>query len=106
MSKEIRQKLYDLMAQRADLINAAEAALTADNQEEYRANMDAAKALNSQLDALQGDLAEAERYDKLYPPCPTEEQGAAPQALTVDNLKGLSAEEINKRWKQMLAQSE
>ena len=99
----IRQKLYDLKAKRAGYISAAEAALEADNQEEYRTNMDAAKALNGQLDALQADLEEAERYDKLVPA-----GGKAPEeqkAMTVEDLRGLSAKEINERWSKLQAQS-
>lgn len=107
MSASIRQKLYDLKAQRAKFISAAEMALEDGNQEEYRANMDSAKALNEKLDELQADLTEAERYDNLVPPGgqgPNGQSGPAGKVKTVDDLKGMSAAEINKHWPEIQAQ--
>lgn len=110
MSASIRQKLYDLKAQREKFITAAEMALEADNQDEYRANIDQAKALNEKLDELQADLVEAERYDKLTPPGSMLQAGAKPPQTaafkTVDDLKGMTTEEINAHWAELLARTE
>ena len=108
MSASIRQKLYDLKTQRENYIRAAEMALEADNQEEYRANIDQAKALNEKLDELQADLVEAERYDKLTPPGSMLQAGAKPPQTTafktVDDLRGMTPAEINAHWDEIYAQ--
>lgn len=113
MSASIRQRLYDLKAQREGYVQAAEKALEADNQEEYRANMDKAKGLNERLDELQADLTEAERYDSLTVPGQPGQtgaqgtQGAQGGAFkTVDDLKGMTPEEINRQWAALLARTE
>ena len=109
MNETIRQRLYDLKNQRAEYIAAAEQALAEDNQEAYRKNMDKAKGLNERLDELQADLTEAERYDKLVPPAGGASNGPqnpAGKVKTVDDLKGMSAAEINKHWAELLAQTE
>lgn len=110
MSASIRQRLYDLKNERAEYIAAAEQALAEDNQEAYRENMDKAKGLNERLDELQADLTEAERYDKLTPPGTAPQMGVKPHQAhafkTVDDLKGMTTEEINAHWAELLAQTE
>ena len=109
MSATIRQKIYDTKASRDKLLAAAEEALAQDNLEEYRQNMDAAVALNPTLDQLTADLAEFERYDQLATPGATPgTHAAADQAKPFDvtALKGLSPEEINRKWNEALGRAE
>lgn len=58
-----RQKLNELAGQRAQLLNAAQDALNSGNTLEYKAKLEAAKAMNSQIDELQGLCKEFDRYD-------------------------------------------
>ena len=58
-----RQKLNGLAGQRAQLLNAAQDALNSGNTLEYKAKLEAAKAMNSQIDELQGLCKEFDRYD-------------------------------------------
>lgn len=58
-----RQKLNELVGQRAKLLNAAQDALNSGNTLEYKAKLEAAKAMNSQIDELQGLCKEFDRYD-------------------------------------------
>lgn len=58
-----RQKLNELAGQRAQLLNAAQDALNSGNTLEYKAKLEAAKAMNSQIDELQDLCKEFDRYD-------------------------------------------
>lgn len=58
-----RQKLNELAGQRAQLLTAAQDALTQGNTLEYKAKLEAAKAMNGQIDELQGLCREFDRYD-------------------------------------------
>ena len=63
-----RRQLNDLMGQRANFLAAAEAAQLAGNSDEFRAQMDHATALNTQIDDLQAVIAEADRYAEANAP--------------------------------------
>ena len=57
------RKLHnDLLAQRADHLNAAEAALSAGNMTDYNGFMDKVKALNPQIEDAKRIIDEADRY--------------------------------------------
>lgn len=58
-----RAKLNDLLGQRADLLAAAETAREKNDLLEAKSKLDAAKALNSQIDDLKALVDEADRYD-------------------------------------------
>lgn len=58
-----RQKLNELLGQRADFIAAAETALNAANRTEYQAQMAKAKALDAQIKDLQDLVSEYDKYD-------------------------------------------
>ena len=57
-----RRMLNDLMGRRANFLAAADAAQQDGNSAEFRAQMDQATALNTQIDELQAAIAEADRY--------------------------------------------
>lgn len=57
-----RRRYMELMNQRAQHIQAAEAALAANNQETYNAEMQAAVAMNTELQQLQNLIAEQDRF--------------------------------------------
>lgn len=63
-----RQKLNELVGTRAGMLKAAQDALDKGNQLEYKAQLDKAKALNSQIDELQGLVKEFDRYDIAHAP--------------------------------------
>lgn len=63
-----RARLNDLKAQRATILENAEAQLTAGNNSEYKSLMDKAKALNPQIQDLQELVAEYDRYDIAHAP--------------------------------------
>jgi hypothetical protein len=103
----IRQHLYDACQERAGYIAAAEAALESGNEAEYTAQMEKAKALNAKIDRLKADQEESERYDQLF--AAGQEPGRKPEMPgnrkfhSVDDLKGMSAKEINAHWKDIAA---
>lgn len=59
---KLRRKFMELMNQRAQHIQAAEAALEANNQDTYNAEMQAAVAMNSEIQQLQNLIAEQDRF--------------------------------------------
>lgn len=63
-----RQKLNELLAQRAAHLEAAKNALDKDDNLEYRACMDKAKGLNAQIDDIQGLVKEFDKYDMAKAP--------------------------------------
>lgn len=63
-----RQRLNELLGQRAEFISAAEAALNAANRGEYQAQMANATALDPQIEDLQSLVAEYDRYDITHAP--------------------------------------
>lgn len=63
-----RQKLNELLGQRADMIAAAETALNAANRTEYQAQMAKAKALDPQIQDLKDLVAEYDKYDVEHAP--------------------------------------
>ena len=63
-----RQKLNELVGTRAGMLKAAQDALDKGNQLEYKAQLDKAKALNGQIDELQGLVKEFDRYDIAHAP--------------------------------------
>ena len=63
-----RQKLNELVGTRAGMLKAAQDALDKGNQLEYKAQLDSAKALNGQIDELQGLVKEFDRYDIAHAP--------------------------------------
>lgn len=104
----IRQKFYDVAAQRERHLDDARAALDKDDMEAYAAAMDAAKALNPELEKLQADVLEEERYKDLYAPGqPGQTQQKAQEAqdaedIDLEQFRGMSAEEINRQWDRLL----
>lgn len=65
----LKRKLIDLTSQREAKLTAAQDALLADNQEEYRNRMDEVRNLNAEIDNVQALLAEQER--NVVAPAPT-----------------------------------
>lgn len=65
----LKRKLIDLTSQREAKLNAAQDALLADNQEEYRNRMDEVRNLNAEIDNVQALIAEQER--NVIAPAPT-----------------------------------
>lgn len=63
-----RQKLNELVGTRAGMLKAAQDALDKGNQLEYKAQLEKAKALNGQIDELQGLCKEFDRYDIAHAP--------------------------------------
>lgn len=104
----IRQKFYDVAAQRERHLDDARAALDKGDQEAYDAAMSAAKALNPEMEKLQADALEEERYKDLYAPgkpgVTREQAQEAQDAEDVDlaQFRGMTAEEINRRWDKLL----
>lgn len=65
---DIRQKLYELINQRSGLLQDAENALTANNQEDYTAAMDKIANLNKEIKKHQDLVAEQDRQILNAPP--------------------------------------
>lgn len=63
-----RARLNELKSQRAGFITAAEDALAKHDTAEYRAQMDKAKGLNAEIDALNDLVTEYDRYDIAHAP--------------------------------------
>lgn len=59
---KMRQKLYELKSRRAALVEEAETLLKGEKMEDWRAKLDAAKALNGQIDAMEEQLKASEAY--------------------------------------------
>lgn len=57
----MKQKLYDLINQRAGLLVKAEAALTANNQADYQSYMEQITNLNDEIQSIQALMTEQER---------------------------------------------
>ena len=58
----MRRKMIDLMQQRAQLVEKAEALLKDGRREEYRAEMDKVAAMNTEIQDLQKLLEEQRRH--------------------------------------------
>lgn len=63
-----RQRVNELMSQRAGFLKAAQAALDQGNQLEYKAQLEKAKAMNGQIDDLQALVQEYDKYDIAHAP--------------------------------------
>ena len=69
---EKKRKLLDLIAQRKTHLDAATAALEAENREEYDKEMQAATAMNDEIAALQNLLNEQDRFSTGIPMAETD----------------------------------
>lgn len=63
-----RQKMNDLMGQRAEKLKAAQEALDSGNRLDYQARLKEARDFNSQIDDLQAMVAEYDKYDIAHAP--------------------------------------
>ena len=63
-----RKQMNDLMSQRAQHLQAAEAAKNSGNKTEYETYMNKAKDLNPQIDSLKAEVDEADRYANAHAP--------------------------------------
>lgn len=63
----IRQRLYDLKAQRAGRLTAARSALENDDMQTYSEELQAAQEMNSKIESIENLLAEEERFGKETP---------------------------------------
>ena len=73
----MRRKMIDLMQQRAQLVEKAEALLKDGRREEYRAEMDKVAAMNTEIQDLQKLLEEQDRKFMEKPADPAEEKDKA-----------------------------
>lgn len=64
----LRQDYIELNQRHAGYIAAAQAAYDAGNKDEFRTNMDAAKAIGGDLEQMKADLMEMDRSAVLYSP--------------------------------------
>ncbi len=79
----MRRKYNNMRQQMQGYIDAANAALAAGNQEEYRKQMDKANALKPELEQLQADLA---TMDAFGAPPAGGAGGGLPQNEAIQNL--------------------
>lgn len=63
-----RQKMNDLMGQRAEQLKAAQEALDSGNRLDYQARLKEAQGFNAQIDDLQAMVAEYDKYDIAHAP--------------------------------------
>lgn len=63
-----RQKMNDLMGQRAEKLKAAQEALDSGNRLDYQARLKAAQGFNAQIDDLQAMVKEFDKYDIAHAP--------------------------------------
>lgn len=63
-----RQKMNELMGQRAGFLKAAQAALDKSDHLEYKTQLERAQAMNGQIDDLQAMVQEFDRYDIAHAP--------------------------------------
>lgn len=63
-----RQRINELMGQRAGFLKAAQAALDKGDHLEYKAQLEKAQAMNGQIDDLQAMVQEFDRYDIAHAP--------------------------------------
>lgn len=63
-----RQKMNDLMGQRAEKLKAAQEALDSGNRLDYQARLKEAQGFNAQIDDLQAMVAEFDKYDIAHAP--------------------------------------
>lgn len=68
MPRNLRAQYNDLLSQRADHLNAAQAAMDAGNRTEYDTEMGAATAMNAQIDDIGALLDEQDRYASAHAP--------------------------------------
>ena len=88
----MRRKMIDLMQQRAQLVEKAEALLKDGRREEYRAEMDKVAAMNTEIQDLQKLLEEQDRKFMEKPADPAEEKDKAAERGSA-LMKG---QEVNK----------
>ena len=83
---KFKQKLYQLKADRAEALKAADAAMEEGRMEDYDAEMDKIKDFNGQIDRVEKLLAEQERFGGEKPP-----EGGVPHAEQEPEAKGYEA---------------
>ena len=95
----MRRKMIDLMQQRAQLVEKAEALLKDGRREEYRAEMDKVAAMNTEIQDLQKLLEEQDRKFMEKPADPAEEKDKAAERgsvlMKVQEVK-FSVQEVRK----------
>lgn len=95
----MRRKMIDLMQQRAQLVEKAEALLKDGRREEYRAEMDKVAAINTEIQDLQKLLEEQDRKFMEKPADPAEEKDKAAErgsALMKGQEVKFSVQEVRK----------
>ena len=95
----MRRKMIDLMQQRAQLVEKAEALLKDGRREEYRAEMDKVAAMNTETQDLQKLLEEQDRKFMEKPADPAEEKDKAAErgsALMKGQEVKFSVQEVRK----------
>ena len=95
----MRRKMIDLMQQRAQLVEKAEALLKDGRREEYRAEMDKVAAMNTEIQDLQKRLEEQDRKFMEKPADPAEEKDKAAErgsALMKGQEVKFSVQEVRK----------
>lgn len=95
----MRRKMIDLMQQRAQLVEKAEALLKDGRREEYRAEMDKVAAMNTEIQDLQKLLEEQDRKFMEKPADPAEEKDKAAErgsALMKGQEVKFSVQEVRK----------
>lgn len=83
---KFKQKLYQLKADRAEALKAADAAMEEGRMEDYDAEMAKIKDFNGQIDRVEKLLAEQERFGGEEPP-----EGGVPHAEQEPETKGYEA---------------
>lgn len=84
MEKISKQTLYQLKADRAEALKAAEIAMAEDRMEDYEAGMEKVKDFNSRIDRVEKLLEEQDRFG-------APEQPSTPGVAQEPELKGYSA---------------
>ena len=95
----MRRKMIDLMQQRAQLVEKAEALLKDGRREDYRAEMDKVAAMNTEIQDLQKLLEEQDRKFMEKPADPAEEKDKAAErgsALMKGQEVKFSVQEVRK----------
>ena len=95
----MRRKMIDLMQQRAQLVEKAEALLKDGRREEYRTEMDKVAAMNTEIQDLQKLLEEQDRKFMEKPADPAEEKDKAAErgsALMKGQEVKFSVQEVRK----------
>jgi len=87
MEKISKQTLYQLKADRAEALKAAEGAMAENRMEDYEAEMEKIKGFNVQIDQVEKLLAERERFGPEDP----EHNPATPGVEPENELKGYDA---------------